>query len=92
MIMARASTATTPGHVTSNGGLASATEALHRMLFDSCEAVRILGRLPGEDERRSKAIESGRARVAELAARFRECGERWIEATTAGVLDAAPPA
>ncbi|MEJ7638696.1 MAG: hypothetical protein WKF75_12150 [Singulisphaera sp.] len=61
------------------------------MLFDQCEAVRILGRLPGEDARRTAAIESGRARAAELAARTRESGERLIEATTAGVLDASPP-
>ena len=47
MIMARASTPTPPGHITSDGGLAGATETLHRMLFDSCEAVRILDRLPG---------------------------------------------
>ncbi len=90
--MARASTATTPGHFPINGGLAGATGALHRMLFDSCEVVRILGRLPGEDARRTVAIESERARAAELAARCRESGERWIDATTAGVLDTTPPA
>ncbi len=92
MIMARASTATPPGQVANDGGLGGATEALHRMLFDSCEVVRILGRLPGGDARRTVAIESERARAAELAARCRESGERWIEATTAGVLDASPPA
>ncbi len=92
MITAKASTATTPGYITSNSGLAGATEALHRMLFDCCETVLILGRLYGEDPRRSVAIESGRVRAAELAARCRESGERWIEATTAGVLDASPPA
>ncbi len=90
--MAKASTATTPVHITSDGGLAGATEALHGMLFASCEAVRILGRLSGEDPRRSASIESGRARAAELAARCRESEERWIEATTAGVLDEFPPA
>ncbi len=92
MIMARASTATPPGQITKIGGLAGATEALHRMLFDHCEAVRILGRLAGEDARRTLAIESGRARAAELAASCRESGERRIEAATAGVLDASHPA
>jgi hypothetical protein len=91
MIMARAWTATTPGHFTSDGGLAGATKALHRMLFDSCEVVRVLGRLPGEDARRTVAIESERARAAELATRCRENWERWILATMAGVLDSSPP-
>lgn len=90
--MARASTATPPGPFTKIGGLAGATEALRRMLFDTCQAVRIPGRLPGEDARRSVAIGTGRAWAAELTARCRESGKRLIEATTAGVLDATPSA
>ena len=47
MFIARASPPAPPGHITSDGGPAGATETLHRMLFDPCEAVRVLDRLTG---------------------------------------------
>lgn len=88
--MVRTSHAMTPGHITRLSGSAGTTEALHRLLFDTCEAIRILGRFPGGDERRSSAIDSGHVRAAMLATSFRESGERWIKAATEDVLTKTP--
>ena len=91
MIMARASTAALLGQNAMFRGQAGTTEALHRMLYDRCEAVRLLGRLTGEYARRSLAIVSGRARAAELADKCRRSGNPLIACTEAEVLPVLSP-